>query len=220
LLEAEQAGKQFILRTAASFVRVRAGIEDRSPLSSSDLFAQRPPGGAGGLIIVGSYVKRTTHQLELAQKLDRLVSVELNVRNVLNRQMRGREIERVVCQLEKALATGYDALVSTSRRPVAGRTEGERFENSERVSEALVRVVRAVQTKPRFVVAKGGITSSEIGLKALDVAQAVVPGQVLPGVPVWILGDGSRFPGIPFVIFPGNVGDANALARVIEILRE
>ena len=52
------------------------------------------------------------------------------------------------------------------------------------------------------------------------VTMAVVPGQVLPGVPVWILGEDSRFPGIPFVIFPGNVGQADSLARVIEILRE
>ena len=33
-------------------------------------------------------------------------------------------------------------------------------------------------------------------------------GQIRPGVPVWRTGPESRFPGIPYVIFPGNVGEA------------
>jgi uncharacterized protein YgbK (DUF1537 family) len=42
-------------------------------------------------------------------------------------------------------------------------------------------------------------------------------GQILPGVPVWRLGPGSRFPGAPYVVFPGNVGGKNALTRTAEI---
>ena len=71
---------------------------------------------------------------------------------------------------------------------------------------------------PRYLVAKGGITSSDIGTKALGVKRAFVPGQILPGVPVWITGEESRFPGIPYIIFPGNVGTADALLRVVEKL--
>ena len=71
---------------------------------------------------------------------------------------------------------------------------------------------------PRYLVAKGGITSSDIGTKALQVKRAFVPGQILPGVPVWITGEESRFPGIPYIIFPGNVGTTDALFQVVEKL--
>ena len=43
--------------------------------------------------------------------------------------------------------------------------------------------------------------------------------QVAPGIPCWVLGDESRFPGVPYVIFPGNVGTPKTLADVITLLR-
>ena len=43
---------------------------------------------------------------------------------------------------------------------------------------------------------------------------------MLPGtISVWILPEDSAFPGLPYVIFPGNVGEAGTLAEVIERLR-
>ena len=79
------------------------------------------------------------------------------------------------------------------------------------VSRALVRLVSGLGVRPRFLVAKGGITSSDIGVLALGVRRATVLGQALPGVPVWQLGPESRFPGMAYVVFPGNVGDEDAL---------
>ena len=87
------------------------------------------------------------------------------------------------------------------------------------VSDALVSVVSQVRRRPRFIVAKGGITSSDLGTRALGVRIAHVPGQVAPGVPVWTLGDETPFPGLPYVIFPGNVGTPDALADVVLRLR-
>ena len=71
---------------------------------------------------------------------------------------------------------------------------------------------------PAFVIAKGGITSSDVGTKALAVKRANVLGQICPGIPVWQTGEESRFPGIPYVIFPGNVGEADTLREAAEIL--
>ena len=45
-------------------------------------------------------------------------------------------------------------------------------------------------------------------------------GHSCPGiVPVWILPEENDFPGLPYVIFPGNVGGPGSLAQAIEILR-
>jgi hypothetical protein len=34
--------------------------------------------------------------------------------------------------------------------------------------------------------------------------RAEVFGQALPGIPIWKLGAGSRHPGIPYIVFPGE----------------
>jgi uncharacterized protein YgbK (DUF1537 family) len=47
------------------------------------------------------------------------------------------------------------------------------------------------------------------------VERALVLGQIRPGVPVWRLGEESRFPGLPYVVFPGNVGAPDTLAEVV-----
>lgn len=44
-------------------------------------------------------------------------------------------------------------------------------------------------------------------------------GQILPGVPVRRSGQGSRWPGLIYVVFPGNVGGPNAIAEAIQRLR-
>ena len=220
LLEAEEEGRRFLFRTAASFVKVRGGIESRGLLTASELFPREAPTDAGGLIIVGSYVQKTTEQLQVARKLDNLVSIELSARALLNSRRRQKEIENVSGEAEKSLQQGRDVIVFTSRRLVTGTSDEENVEIGRQVSNAVVEVIRKIGVKPRFVVAKGGITSSDIGTKALNVTKAMVLGQILPGIPVWLLGEESRCPDIPFVVFPGNVGEPDALAQVITVLRK
>jgi uncharacterized protein YgbK (DUF1537 family) len=67
-------------------------------------------------------------------------------------------------------------------------------------------------------VAKGGITSSDIATEGLGVKSALVLGQVRPGIPLWRLGEESRFPGLPYAVFPGNVGTDRTLLEVVEAL--
>jgi uncharacterized protein YgbK (DUF1537 family) len=117
-----------------------------------------------------------------------------------------------------------EVVVYTSRELVTTSEAGlSNFEIGASVSGALVEVMRRIdRALPlSFVVAKGGITSSDIATKGLRVRRAEVAGPLLePGiVPVWILPEENDFPGLPYVIFPGNVGGPGSLARAIEILR-
>ena len=68
-----------------------------------------------------------------------------------------------------------------------------------------------------FIIA-GGITSSDVGTKALAVKKANVLGQIKPGIPVWQTGEESKFPMTPYVIFPGNVGEITTLREAVEVL--
>ena len=47
---------------------------------------------------------------------------------------------------------------------------------------------------------------------------AKVLGQIRPGIPVWQTGAESLFPGTPYIIFPGNVGEVPTLREAVEIL--
>ena len=79
-------------------------------------------------------------------------------------------------------------------------------------------MIGKLPVRPSFIVAKGGITSSDVGVKALRVRKALVKGQIRPGIPVWQTGEESTFPGLPYVIFPGNVGAEDDLYRIAETL--
>jgi uncharacterized protein YgbK (DUF1537 family) len=217
LLEAEANGKSFLYRTGPSFVRVRGGIPERPPLEARDLY----DGGGHGLVLVGSHVQQTTRQLRAAKKLDGLRAVELSVPRLLEPEERTEELDRVVREVNGMLSKD-DVVVYTSREVVGTSGDLSGLEVGSAVSAALVDVMRRVDRRLAlgFVVAKGGITSSDVVTKGLGVRRAEVAGQMLPGiVSAWILPEDSGYPGLPYIVFPGNVGEEDALAKVIQKLR-
>lgn len=84
-----------------------------------------------------------------------------------------------------------------------------------RVSSGVVEIIKRMHIRPRFFIAKGGITSSDILTKALNVKKARVLGQIIPGVPVWQLDDCPAFPGLLFMPFPGNLGGNDAVYKAV-----
>ena len=84
------------------------------------------------------------------------------------------------------------------------------------MSAALVELLRGMEVAPAYVIAKGGITASDLATHGLGVSRAMVKGALLPGVPVWETGAETRFPGLPYVVFPGNVGSDEALLQAVE----
>ncbi len=211
LLDAQERGKRFLFRTSASFVKVRSGVEGRPLLAASEL---TQPGTQGGLVAVGSYVDKTTLQLEQLLRLDGVEGIELGVETVLGPQ-RDDEIARVAGAATEALAAGIDAIIYTSRTRQTTRGIAGDLQVGSRVSAALIETVRRIAVLPRFFIAKGGITSSDIARLGLGARSVEILGQILPGVPVWRLGAESRFPGMAYVVFPGNVGGENSLAEAV-----
>ncbi|MGI8643604.1 MAG: four-carbon acid sugar kinase family protein [Thermomicrobiales bacterium] len=220
ILEAEAAGKRFVYRTAASFVRARAGLPARDLLTREELLGANAPTPLPGLVIAGSHVQKTTEQLAHCQNLPGTTMIEVSVPALIaGDTSRDEEVRRVASDATSAIEDGRTAIVATSRRverPVAG---GDGLALGRTASAALVAIVHAIEAEPGWVVGKGGITSSDIGTKGLGAHRAMVLGQVRPGVPVWRLGEESRFPGLPYVVFPGNVGDPETLAEVVAELQ-
>ena len=216
LLQAEAQGQRFVYRTAASFVRVRGGLPPRPLLTAADLAAGENQGG--GLIVAGSYIQKSSQQIEAVQALPGVISLEVSVERLLDPAGRNQEVKRVSQAAGAALTAGQNALVYTSRRLITGSDAIASLQIGQAVSQALVDIVAGLSQKPAWVIAKGGITSSDIATKGLNIKRAQVLGQAIPGVPIWRAGEGSRWPGLLYVVFPGNVGGPEAIAQMVEIL--
>lgn len=216
---AVRGGKRFLLRSAAAVTKVLGGVSDRPLLAPGELVCAEA--GAGGVVLVGSHVKKTTEQLEALRRAQLPLSfMEFNAHLACRPGGLAGEVERVVAWLETELRAGRSAVVYTSRSllQLATDDKDEILRASVAISDAVTSVIARLGVRPRFLVAKGGITSSDVGTKALRVERAEVLGQVRPGIPVWKTGPESKFPGLSYVIFPGNVGEAETLREVVEIL--
>ncbi|EOY21353.1 Ketose-bisphosphate aldolase class-II family protein isoform 2 [Theobroma cacao] len=218
MIQAELKGKSFLCRSAASFVSARIGIIPKARILPKDLGKKKER--SGGLIVVGSYVPKTTKQQveELQSQYGHMLkSIEVSVHKVAMKSLEEREeeINRTAEMASVFLAAHKDTLIMSSRELITGKTASESLEINFKVSSALVEVVRRITTRPCYILAKGGITSSDLATKALEAKRAKVVGQALAGIPLWELGSESRHPGVPYIVFPGNVGDSKALAEVV-----
>ncbi len=212
LLDAEESGR-FLYRTAASFVQAR-----RHRCARCSVLTTSPcPPRAGRSLSSAPTCPGATRQVErlLAEtgiaRRDRRAAVadDAHARQA---------VAAAVDALNAALQDGRDVVLYTSRGLITGADAAESLAIGKRVSDSLVEIVRSLEVRPRYLVAKGGITSSDIATTALDIRRAFVYGQALPGVPVWQAGPESRYPGLAYVVFPGNVGGDDALVRIVRSL--
>lgn len=205
---AQRIETPLLVRSAASWVRIAAG-QPRAGLLTAD---ELEIGGGAGLVVVGSHVPLTTRQLDALRAAPPapLAWLELDVPELLA----NRTVD-LASAIDEALSAGRTAVLATSRE----RAGGDQLAIGERVSTALVETVRALRIRPAWLLAKGGITSSDMATQALDVRWARVLGQLVPGVPVWRCADESRWPGLALVVFPGNVGDDGALREAVARLQ-
>lgn len=219
LYRAMAAGKSFMFRTAAGFVKVVGGVTDIPLLTRKEMAVKETDNG--GIVVVGSHTAKTTAQLEELLKLENVVPVEFKSSLVLDGdEAFYNEVKRCVAEEEKIIASGKTAVCFTERKllTVENDTKESALIRSVKISDGVQRLVGDLSITPAFVIAKGGITSSDVGTKALKVKCANVMGQIKPGIPVWQTGSESRFPQTPYVIFPGNVGEVTTLREAVEVL--
>ena len=220
-IRAMKAGRHYLARCAAALPKVIGGVSDRPLLTRKEL---RPDGSEnGGLIIIGSHVKKTTMQFQaLLDAALPLEPLEFDVSSYFRDGGLEGETKRILRQAEDRIRSGKTVLIYTSRKLLApeGFSEEELLSLSVKISEALTSVVSLLSIRPSFILAKGGITSSDVGTIGLHVRKALVLGQVRPGIPVWLTGPESKFPDMPYIIFPGNVGAPETLRDIAtELIR-
>lgn len=219
LCTAVSRGKEFLFRCAAALPKVLGGVREIPLLTREDLVDRENRNG--GIVLIGSHVSKTTRQLEeLRRSCCPLEFIEFDQHLVLNPGGLEKEVNRVLARVEKQIAAGKSVAVYTRRERLDLNTDDpdRQLQISVEISDAVTSIIGKLSSRPSFIVAKGGITSSDVGTKALHVRKALVKGQIRPGIPVWQTGEESKFPGLPYVIFPGNVGSDDDLRITVETL--
>lgn len=216
LLNAAEHGKRFLFRSAASLLTALAKLPPQ-PVPAERMREYVKPGHAG-VVVVGSHVKKTTEQLAVLLQQEGIVPVEVDV-NRLPEQLSALLVESIL-KTTQAHEQGKTPVIFTSRveRQFPDITTRLRF--GEQVSGFLMSVVHGLPKTIGYIISKGGITSNDMLSLGLAMPAARIVGQIHAGCSVVLTPhDHPRLPDIPVVIFPGNVGDENALAMVYNRLR-
>jgi uncharacterized protein YgbK (DUF1537 family) len=214
---ATERGKRFLCRSAAGIVSALADLPPQ-PIGAADMH-RYVRGGRPGTVLVGSHVDKTTRQLQQLLLEPDVAPVEVDVSRLPDQARALRE--GVLDRVAAAHGRGETAVIFTSRKELTFAEERTRLAFGECVSAFLMDIVHHLPTDIGFLVSKGGITSNDVLSQGLSLRTARVLGQILPGCSVVRCPeDHPRFPDMPVVIFPGNVGDDSALATVYRRLTQ
>jgi uncharacterized protein YgbK (DUF1537 family) len=218
VLTAASTGKRFLFRSAASVLTALAQLP-KQPIAPDEM-AQYVRAGKPGAVIVGSHVKKTTEQLQTLLQTPGTVGIEIEVSRLL--ESGDARLALLTDTLEKvndAHNANKTPVIFTSRQELTFDSVQARLDFGEAVSSLLMDVLRSLPSDIGFLISKGGITSNDTLSKGLALRTANLLGQVLAGVSmVRTPADHPDFPNLPVVLFPGNVGDATALATVYQRL--
>ncbi|NMH87973.1 four-carbon acid sugar kinase family protein [Flavivirga algicola] len=216
LLLAEKLGKKIVYRTSSSFVPSYIGLEPKSLLTPEKIIDLNTQ--TGGVVIVGSYVSKSSQQLNYALKhYSENEIIEVDVDTIL-KEGADAYLAVIISKIDENIATGNDVIVYTSRKLITGASANSNINIALRVSNALVDLVKGMSVRPKYLLAKGGITSHDLAIKGLGMKRSRVLGQIQPGIPVWEMDEETKFPKLPYIVFPGNVGDERSLLTIIQKL--
>jgi uncharacterized protein YgbK (DUF1537 family) len=220
VLVAASQGKRFLFRSAASLLTALAQLPPQ-PIAPADM-ARYVRGNRPGVVIVGSHVQKTTEQLGLLLADPGIAPIEVPVAQLVEGDEETRD--RLLTQLLDQINQGYEQqlvpVVYTSRGELQFPDSQTRLDFGVRVSTFLMAIVQQLPEDIGFLISKGGITSNDTLSLGLGLRTARLLGQILPGVStVRTDADHPRYPNLPVVLFPGNVGDASALATAVLRLR-
>ncbi len=215
VLTATRQGKHFLFRSAASLLTALAGLPPQ-PVPPEEM-SQYVRGGKPGAVIVGSHVKKTTQQLEELLKETGIVGIEVDVAQLLDDSLEqpSKLLSQTLEEVHAAHNAGRTPVVYTSREELVFADVQTRLQFGADVSALLMDIVQNLPKDIGFLISKGGITSNDVLSKGLALTSARLLGQILAGCSiVRTPSNHPQFPDLPVVLFPGNVGDANALATI------
>ncbi|MEY2834283.1 MAG: hypothetical protein RLZZ574_3543 [Cyanobacteriota bacterium] len=215
ILQATAQGKRFLFRSAASLLTSLAQLGEQ-PIAAENMARYRPT-DRPGVILVGSHVQKTTQQLNQLLKQEQVVGIEVDVVALRDCPQTKQAIleailESIFATIEEVFAQGKTPVIYTSRAELSFDDVQQRLQFGVAVSALLMEVVQGLPPDLSFLISKGGITSNDVLSVGLNLTQARLLGQILPGCSVIRTAPNHpQFPNLPVVLFPGNVGEQHSL---------
>lgn len=215
LHKAAQRGKRFLFRSAASLLTALAQLPPQ-PLGA-EAMSRYTRDGKPGVVLVGSHVQRTSTQLDALLREPATAPVLVDVARLP--QDHQVLLEAKCKEVADIHASGRTPIIFTSRKERRFADKGQRLRFGQTVSAFLVDLVRSLPPTIGYLISKGGVTTNDVLSDGLRLRASRLVGQVSGGVSVVLTpADHGRFPKLPVVIFPGNVGDDSALVEVYQRL--
>jgi uncharacterized protein YgbK (DUF1537 family) len=214
LLQAAAQGKRFLFRSAASLLTALAQLPPQ-PIAAENMstYVRQQQRGA---FIVGSHVQKSTAQLLDLLQQPGIAAIEVDVAQL---QTQGfQSLKTATLQsVQDAYQSGQTPVVFTSRQELTFADTETRLQFGLQVSDVLMAIVQELPKEIGYLVSKGGITSNDVLSKGLALRTARLLGQILPGCSVVRTpANHPLFPDLPVVLFPGNVGEKEALSTIYQ----
>jgi uncharacterized protein YgbK (DUF1537 family) len=219
ILTAASQGKKFLFRSGASILTSLANLGSQ-PIPVTEMF-KYVRDGKPGAIIIGSHVQKTTEQLAQLLKAKGIVGIEIDVSHLVTGEANDRAelLTTTINKINDIHANGDTPAIYTSRQELSFDSTKARLSFGAAVSALLMDIIRALPADIGFLISKGGITSNDTLSRGLAMSTARLLGQIVPGCSAIVTPPTHpQFPNLPVVLFPGNVGDADALAVAYERL--
>jgi uncharacterized protein YgbK (DUF1537 family) len=219
VIQAASQGKKFLFRSGASILTSLANLGSQ-PIPATEM-SKYVRDGKPGAIIIGSHVKKTTEQLNQLLITPGIVGVQIDVSQLIDddASVRTQLLATILDRINTIHTDGNTPAIYTSRKELTFNSIQTRLQFGEAVSTLLMDIVRALPSDIGFLISKGGITSNDTLSKGLALPTARLLGQILPGCSAIVTPPTHpQFPNLPVVLFPGNVGDADALATAYQRL--
>jgi uncharacterized protein YgbK (DUF1537 family) len=198
-------GVRFAVRCAPAFAAVHAHSYTTTP-------AALPSARGNVLVVCGSYVANTTHQMEALLAAFPNSVEEADVVALLSAKSEA-VIKSMSRRVARLLNRSPVAVLMTSRS-FAGKARSAA--SSLLVASRIAAIVRGLPRPPRLVIGKGGVTSAVLARQGLGATNGRVVGPVAPGISLWELQ--SEGGAMPYIVFPGNVGEAGSLVELVRAL--
>ncbi|MCW9015036.1 MAG: four-carbon acid sugar kinase family protein [Gammaproteobacteria bacterium] len=215
LMQAAAEGKRFLFRSAASLLTALAQLPPQ-PIAAEKM-REYVRDDRAGAVIVGSHVSKTTQQLMHLLQQDGIHGIEIDVAKIAGQ--RDQLLADIIANAEDCHANNITPVIYTSRTELQFDDQQTRLAFGEQVSAFLMDVVRNLPVSTGFLISKGGITSNDVLSDGLALRTSRVVGQILAGCSVVRCPHNHpRYPDMPVVIFPGNVGDETGITTAYKRL--
>lgn len=216
--QATHQGQKFLFRSAASLLTSCAHLGTQPiPAAAIAHYRQSPK---PGIIFVGSYTKNTTEQLNQILTLDNVEGIEIDLAACQNNQSRKQFIKTIIPHITQLFAQNITPIIFTPRTFQPQQDPITQLQFGHNINHFFGELIEKLPSDLGYLISKGGNTTNQLLSNGFQLNKIFLLGQIIPGCCLVQTSTSHRFPALPIVLFPGNVGDRQSLITAYQRLQK